>query len=437
MAGLTRTPVQMIYAKGVGNQTQITVQDEKLVPSQPTETQISEISGGAYDPQQGILTLRMYNGETIKIDGFPTPDKIPIGPTGPQGLPGRDGVDGRDGRDGAAGAAGCEGPQGLIGQTGPRGEIGRQGPQGIMGPQGLQGPEGPQGPPGPTGPQGPIGPQGPRGDMGPQGRPGPRGPDGTMNIVVSTSEPSSPKPGMLWVNPDANYDCCSGTGSVKPPEMREGASTAALYHDMGDVGGVVTIDFATVREGGTVADKIEVYLTKDRANVFNHGGIYSSDNLVASSYDFVTADEANPKKLTFRYDPASDKGTILVVVVTIPQVQDSVSWWKYVIHFPDPNADGSCDCCDNCGDEFIDNPACVESPIMCRIYQDLFNRLPDSAGAQYWMDYIKQHSLDTKSTIDMWKLRAAMMRGAGDIDCAYIGGTYDAVNKVCIVDLSI
>lgn len=205
---LTKTPVQMIAAKGFGDQTQIVVQGEKLTPSVPTETKISEVSGGSYDAQQGILTLRMYNGETVRIEGFPISDRIPVGPTGPQGLPGRDGIDGKDGRDGAVGASGCEGPQGIMGQPGPRGETGRQGQQGIMGPYGLQGPEGVQGPPGPTGPQGPIGPQGPRGDMGPQGRTGARGPDGYMNIVVSTSAPTSPTAGMLWVNPDANYDCC-------------------------------------------------------------------------------------------------------------------------------------------------------------------------------------------------------------------------------------
>ncbi|MNV90299.1 Collagen triple helix repeat protein [compost metagenome] len=85
-----------------------------------------------------------------------------------------------------------------------------------MGPTGLMGPEGPQGPPGPTGPQGPIGPQGARGDMGPQGRPGPRGPDANMNIVVSTCEPESPTPGMLWVNPQANYACCATAAELRP-----------------------------------------------------------------------------------------------------------------------------------------------------------------------------------------------------------------------------
>lgn len=213
---LTRTPMQMIQAKGLSDQAQIVISGEKLIAAESTETKISEVSGGSFDVQQGVLVLRMYNGENIRIEGFPTADKIPTGPTGPQGLPGKDGKDGVDGRDGAAGVAGCAGPQGAIGQTGPRGENGRAGQQGIMGPTGLMGPQGIQGPPGPTGPQGPIGPQGARGDMGPQGRPGPRGPDGKMNIVVSTCEPESPEPGMLWVNPDANYACCATAAELRP-----------------------------------------------------------------------------------------------------------------------------------------------------------------------------------------------------------------------------
>jgi hypothetical protein len=304
----------MVQAKGLANQTQIVISNEKLTVAESTETKISEVSGGSYDVQQGVLILRMYNGEDVRIEGFPTADKIPTGPTGPQGLPGKDGKSGKDGRDGAAGASGCEGPQGAMGQTGPRGEQGRAGQQGIMGPTGLMGPEGPQGPPGPTGPQGPIGPQGPRGDMGPQGRPGPRGPDGKMNIVVSTCEPESPEPGMLWVNPDANYPCCA------------------------------------------------------------------------------TAAELRPR----------------------------------------------CKCCDKplgeCDTNVLIPPsACLSAPVMCQLYTELFGRMPDEPGANYWLNTIQTNGWKTDNTVHMYLLRGMMLRSAAPQDCAYVGGTYDPVNKVCVI----
>jgi hypothetical protein len=310
MGGLTRTPVQMVQATGMADDSQIVVANEKLSVAPSTETKISEVAGGSYDSQQGVLMLRMYNGETIRIEGFATPDKIPVGPTGPQGLPGKDGKDGVDGRDGAAGPAGCAGPQGAMGQTGPRGEAGRQGQQGIMGPTGLMGPQGPQGVPGPTGPQGPIGPQGPRGDMGPQGRPGPRGPDGEMKIVVSTCEPESPEPGMLWVNPEANYPCCATAADLRP-----------------------------------------------RCNCCN-------------------------KPL------------------------------------------GECDSIEG-------NAVCHSYPIMCKMYKDLFDRLPDAEGAEAWIGLMTAMNWKETSSSDMLRLRAAMMRGANTTDCTHIGGVYDPVAKVC------
>lgn len=316
MAGLTRTPVQMVQATGLADDSQIVVSNEKLSVAPSTETKISEVVGGSYDSQQGVLLLRMYNGETVRIEGFATPDKIPVGPTGPQGLPGKDGKDGVDGRDGAAGPAGCAGPQGAMGQTGPRGEAGRQGQQGIMGPTGLMGPAGPQGVPGPTGPQGPIGPQGPRGDMGPQGRPGPRGPDGEMKIVVSTCEPESPEPGMLWVNPEANYPCCATAADLRP----------------------------------------------------------------------------------------------------------------------------RCKCCNKplgeCDSVSATPPAaCLSAPVMCQLYSELFDRYPDEAGANYWLNQIQTRGYKTDNAVDMFKLRGLMMRAASPTDCAHIGGVYDSVNKMCIVNL--
>lgn len=206
---MTRVPTNMIRAPGERDASILEVKNERLSATAPVDADVSEISGGLYDETQGVITLRFYNGQELRITGLPVPSRIPVGPTGPQGLPGLDGKNGKDGRDGAPGPAGCEGPQGVIGQTGPKGETGRTGQPGPAGPTGPTGPQGLQGPMGPTGPQGPEGPQGPRGEQGPQGRPGPKGPEGFMNIVVSTTEPEEKDrvDGMLWVNPNADYAC--------------------------------------------------------------------------------------------------------------------------------------------------------------------------------------------------------------------------------------
>lgn len=216
---LTRAPVSMLTASGAQEGNQLTVDGGKLVPRALEEPEISEVDYGEFDAQQGVLVLRMFNGQEVRIPGFPTPDRIPAGPTGPQGLAGIDGRDGLNGRNGEQGEPGCTGPQGIQGPQGLRGEPGRPGPQGLMGPQGPQGPIGPLGATGPTGPQGPVGPKGPRGDMGPQGRPGLPGPEGFMNIIVSTEEPKNVKPGTLWVNPEADYGCCSDHTTI--PECPE------------------------------------------------------------------------------------------------------------------------------------------------------------------------------------------------------------------------
>jgi len=209
MTGLTKIPTFMIRAKGERDSSILEVKNERLSATAPTDADVSEIESALYDETQGVLTVTFYNGNQLRIPGFPVPSKIPAGPTGPQGLPGIDGKNGKDGRDGAPGPAGCAGPQGVIGQTGPKGETGRTGQPGPAGPTGPQGPQGLQGPIGPTGPQGPQGPQGPRGEQGPQGRPGPKGPEGYMNIIVSTTEPEEKYrvDGLLWVNPDADNFC--------------------------------------------------------------------------------------------------------------------------------------------------------------------------------------------------------------------------------------
>lgn len=220
MTGLTRIPAQMIYAPGTSTQTEIVVTGERLVVTDPLESDVSEIAGGFYDRQLGELTLTLYNGDAVKIAGFPSAGNIPVGPTGPQGLAGKDGKDGRDGKDGAKGEQGCEGPQGPQGATGATGPDGRDGRMGEQGVRGCPGPKGPPGERGATGPIGPLGPTGPRGAQGPKGVPGAAGPDGKVNIVVSTTDPGAVGAGWLWVNPSATVPVTTpstGTGGSTTP----------------------------------------------------------------------------------------------------------------------------------------------------------------------------------------------------------------------------
>lgn len=203
MAGLTKIHSSMIFAPGEVSQTEVIVSGERLVVSNPLESDVSELAGGFYDWQLGELSLTMYNGDVVKIKGFPTAGSIPPGPTGPTGLPGKDGRDGRDGKDGAKGDPGCDGPPGPKGATGATGPDGRDGQMGQQGIRGCPGPKGAPGERGATGPMGPLGPTGPRGDQGPPGRPGAPGPDSKVNIVVSTTDPGNVGGGWLWVNPSA------------------------------------------------------------------------------------------------------------------------------------------------------------------------------------------------------------------------------------------
>lgn len=86
----------------------------------------------------------------------------------------------------------------IEGVPGPQGPAGPTGPTGATGPQGATGSQGPQGTTGNTGAQGP---QGVTGSQGPQGIPGTSysGP----TITVSTTAPSSPTTGDIWIDTSA------------------------------------------------------------------------------------------------------------------------------------------------------------------------------------------------------------------------------------------
>jgi hypothetical protein len=73
------------------------------------------------------------------------------------------------------------GPPGPRGLTGPRGEVGEKGPDGEIGPVGVTGP---------------------RGEAGPAGEPGTPGAGGSLNVIVTTTDPGAAAgPGAIWVNP--------------------------------------------------------------------------------------------------------------------------------------------------------------------------------------------------------------------------------------------
>ena len=80
--------------------------------------------------------------------------------------------------------------------TGPQGPTGATGATGPQGPTGATGATGAAGATGPQGPKGDTGAPGPKGDTGAQG---PQGAAGTLSVTVSSSAPSNPVQGMLWI----------------------------------------------------------------------------------------------------------------------------------------------------------------------------------------------------------------------------------------------
>jgi len=362
----------MLKAAGASDNDIVVVSSGVLTNETPAEVDVSEIESALYDPAQGILSIRHFNGVKVNITGFLTPDKIPRGPTGPQGPAGRDGKDGKDGKDGERGDEGCAGGKGIRGQTGPEGPKGRAGPQGPRGATGPQGPQGPRGITGPQGPQGLLGLQGPKGDTGPRGRPGPQGPEGFNNILVTSVEPVGSAEGMLWIDPAADYDCyfsgprfpvrtetktgaqipcpyahtmngilngkpyitgtvvetvwSDGTIETSEPEfnvndvcavpcgisLNAAQAQAENYHYLGVVAGTVELEYFTAIAGGNTRSKIEVYI--DGA-------------IVATTQDAVTVDEVNPQTLQFEFNPAAQSHAARVVVTT----ETGEANWAYTL----------------------------------------------------------------------------------------------------------
>lgn len=323
---LTKIPSYMIRAKGERDSSILEVRNERLSATAPTDADVTEIESALYDETQGTLTFRFYNGNEIRVPGFPVPSKIPAGPTGPQGLAGIDGKNGKDGRDGAAGSAGCAGPQGVIGQTGPKGETGRTGQPGPAGPTGPQGPQGLQGVVGPTGPQGPQGPQGPRGEQGPQGRPGPKGPEGFMHIVISTTEPEEKDrvDGLLWVNPAIDYLC----GVYNPPPCPEPVPCPEEPTMPDQTFRKNTLSTESTYYIGRTPGRVKVVcVAGDVPNLFE---VYYKGQIVATTGGAIVSSEENPKVIDFQYEPDGVNFAIRIVVTSA----SGTDGWSYTIKGP-------------------------------------------------------------------------------------------------------
>jgi hypothetical protein len=78
-------------------------------------------------------------------------------------------------------------------------------------------------------------------------------------------------------------------------------------------------------------------------------------------------------------------------------------------------------------------PTCNSTPEICQVYQELFNRLPDEPGAQFWLSDINANGWDVKTPEGYAAFKERVRQSAGQSDCAYIGGTWDPVNNRCIL----
>lgn len=149
----------------------------------------------------------------------------PPGPKGERGERGEKGVQGERGFQGEIGPRGVAGPQGNEGSQGPKGDKGDRGERGERGEKSTEpGPVGADGPPGAAGPIGPrgtagaagakgdtgergpagiTGPIGPKGDKGEKGDKGDLGLQGSVNIVISKTDPGLSIGAFgIWINPD-------------------------------------------------------------------------------------------------------------------------------------------------------------------------------------------------------------------------------------------
>lgn len=200
---LTKPVLGMVKAPGAPDQSEVVVEAGSLESSDAIISNVSEIEDAIYDESTGILTLEFANGQVLRVKGFPTLDSIPPGDKGPEGDAGQDGKEGRPGKEGKPGKQGCQGERGEEGDRGERGDAGKDGNPGEEGGRGCAGPQGARGRKGPKGETGPVGITGPTGDTGPTGPTGDRGPSGTVNIIVSTTDPGpAAGAGTIWVNPN-------------------------------------------------------------------------------------------------------------------------------------------------------------------------------------------------------------------------------------------
>lgn len=152
------------------------------------------------------------------------------------------------------------------------------------------------------------------------------------------------------------------------------------------------MEYATVVVGGTAPNGIY---------------IYQGDTLVAGTNGEVIVPENAPETLSFMYNPAL--GTTIKVVVT------GGSWWKYTIGCPAAVPQ-----------------TCNTAPEICQIYMELFNRVPDEGGAQFWLNHAQSNNINFKTTSGYNQLKLLIRNRAGTKqDCETAGGVWNGTNSTC------
>jgi len=184
-------------------------------------------------------------------------------------------------------------------------------------------------------------------------------------------------------------------------ETSTGAGYSELYHSLGTTAGLVYIDYATVVPGGTAKNSIDAYI---------------DGQLVATTGGYVLVERGKEQQLSFMYDPAKSVDKRVRVVVKSPLADASSEWWWYKVNCP------------------VAVPAtCNSTPEICQVYQELFNRLPDEPGAQFWLSDINANGWDVKTPEGYAAFKERARQSAGQSGCEYMGGTWDSVNNRCIL----
>lgn len=188
-----------------------------------------------------------------------------------------------------------------------------------------------------------------------------------------------------------------------------GAGSSTNVHDLGSVGGMVTIEYATVKPGGTAANMIEAFC---------------NGNLVATTHGLVIVEEGKEQSISFLYNPAIHTDKKVTVKVTAA-VESVFEWWWYKVNCPVPVPTPP-------PAQPPAPPTCNSAPEICQIYRELFNRNPDEGGAQFWLNYAQSQNINFKTASGYNQLKLIIRNSAGNRqDCETAGGVWNAAKSTC------